>query len=62
MIDHSTEPAAIIFVNELVVDMYYYKIPTSALIELYKAFLTLNHDFLISKLKYFSVSCVDFVF
>ena len=56
---HSTELAAARFVNELVVDMDKYKIPTSVLIELSKAFDTLNHDILISKLKHCRVFGVE---
>ena len=52
---HSTELAAARFVNELVVDMDNYKIPTSVLIDLLKAFDTLNHDILIFKLKHYGV-------
>ena len=39
---HSTELAAARFVNELVVDMDNYKIPTSALIDLSTTFNTLK--------------------
>ena len=59
---HSTELAAARFVNELVVDMDNYKIPTSVLIDLSKAFDTLNHDILISKLKYYGVFGVELNF
>ena len=56
---HSTELAAARFVNELVVDMDNYKIPTSVLIDLSKAFDTLNHDILISKLKHYGAFGVE---
>ena len=59
---HSTELAAARFVNELVVDMDNYKIPTSVLIDLSKAFDTLNHDILISKLKHYGVFGVELNF
>ena len=52
---HSTELAAARFVNGLVVDMDNYKIPTSVLTDLSKAFDTINHDILISKLKHYGV-------
>ena len=56
---HSTELAAARFVNELVVDMDTYKIHTSVLLDLSKAFDTLNHDILISKLKHYGVFVVE---
>ena len=59
---HSTELAAARFVNELVVDMDNYKIPTSVLIDLSKAFDTLNHDILLSKLKHYGVFGVELNF
>ena len=59
---HSTELAAARFVNELVMDMDKYKIPTSVLIDLSKAFDTLNHDILISKLKHYGVFGVELHF
>ena len=52
---HSIELAAARFVNELVVDIDNYKIPTSVLIDLSKAFDTLNQDILISNLKHYDV-------
>ena len=59
---HSTELAAARFVNELVVDMDNYTIPTSVLIDLSKAFDTLNHEILISKLKNYGVFSVELNF
>ena len=59
---HSTELAAARFVTELVVVMDNYKIPTSVLIDLSKAFDTLNHDILISKLKHYGVFGVELYF
>ena len=44
------ELAAARFANELDVDMDNYKIPSSVLIDLSKAFDTLNHDILIFNL------------
>ena len=54
----STELAAVRFVNDLIKDMGNYKIPITVLIDLSKAFDTLNHDILLSKLKYYGVSGV----
>ena len=59
---HLTELAAVRFVNKLVVDMDNYKIPASVLIDLSKAFDTLNHDILISKLKHYGVIGVELNF
>ena len=41
---HSTELSAVRFVTDLIKDMDNYKIPTTVLIDLSKAFDTLNHD------------------
>ena len=59
---HSTELAAARFVNELVMDIHNYKIPTSVLTDLSKAFDTLNHDILISKLKHHGVYDIELNF
>ena len=58
---HSTELALARFVNELVVDMDNYKIPTSFLVDLSKVFDTLNNDILISKLKHHGVFGVELI-
>ena len=50
---HSTALAAVRFVTDLIKDMDNYKIPTAVLIDLSKAFDTLNHDILLSKLGYY---------
>ena len=52
---HSTELAAVRFGNDLIKDMANYIIPTTVLIDLSKAFDTLNHDILLFKFRYFSV-------
>ena len=52
---HSTELAAVRFVTDLIKDMDNYKIPTTVLIDLSDAFDTLNHDILLSKLRYYGV-------
>ena len=56
---HSTELAAVRFVNDLIKDMGNYKIPITVLIDLSKAFDTLNHDILLSKLRSYGVSGVE---
>ena len=56
---HSTELATVRFVTDLTKDMDNYKIPTTVLIDLSKAFDTLNHDILLSKLRYYGVSGVE---
>ena len=56
---HSTELAAVSFVTDLIKDLDNYKIPTTVLIDLSKAFDTLNHDILLSKLRYYGVFGVE---
>ena len=56
---HSTELGAVRFVTDLIRDMDNYKIPKTVLINLSKAFDTLNHDILLSKLRYYDVSGVE---
>ena len=55
----STELAAVRFVIDLIKDMDNFKFPTTVLIDLSKAFDTLNHDILLSKLRYYGVSGVE---
>ena len=56
---HSIELAAVRFVTDLIKNMDNYKIPTTVLIDLSKAFDTLNHDILLSELRYYGVSGVE---
>lgn len=56
---HSTELASVRLVNDLLQRMDNYKIPISILIDLSKAFDTLNHQILLSKLKYYGISGVE---
>ena len=59
---HSTELASSRFVNELVQNMDNFKIPTSILIDLSKAFDTLNHDITLNKLKFYGISGIALKF
>ena len=59
---HSTKLASSRFVNELVQSMDNFKIPTSILIDLSKAFNTLNHDIMINKLKFYGISGIALIF
>ena len=56
---HSTELSAVRFITDLIKNMDNYKILTTVLIDLSKAFDTLNHDILLSKLGYYGVSGVE---
>ena len=53
---HSTKLATVRFVTELIKDIDNYKITTIVLIDLSKAFDTLNHDILLSKLRYYTIT------
>ena len=53
---HSTELASLRFVDTLVSQMDNFYIPTSILIDLSKAFDTLDHNIILSKLRYYGVS------
>ena len=56
---HSTEFASLRFVNTLFKQMDNFYIPTSILIDLSKAFDTLEHDIMLSKLRYYGVSGIE---
>ena len=57
---HSTELASLRFVDTLVQQMDNFYVPTSILIDLSKAFDTLDHDIVLSKLRYYGISGVEF--
>ena len=59
---HSTELASLRFVDTLVQQMDNFHIPTSILIDLTKAFDTLDHDIMLSKLRYYGLSGVELNF
>ena len=59
---HSTELASLRFVDTLVQQMDNFYVPTSILIDLSKAFDTLDHDIVLSKLRYYGVSGVELNF
>ena len=56
---HSTECASLRFVDNLVSQMDNFYIPTSILIGLSKAFDTLDHNIMLSKLRYYGVSGIE---
>ena len=59
---HSTELASSRFVNELVQNIDNFETPTSILIDLSKAFDTLNHDIMLYKLKFYGISGIALKF
>ena len=59
---HSTELASLRFVDTLDKQMDNFYIPTSILIDLSKAFDTLDHDIMLSKLRYYGVSGIELKF
>ena len=59
---HSTELASLRFVDTLVQQLDNFHIPTSILIDLTKAFDNLDHDIMLSKLRYYGLSGVELNF
>ena len=59
---HSTELALVRFVNDFIQQMDNFKIPTSILIDLSKAFDTLDHGILFSKLQYYGITGIELKF
>ena len=56
---HSTELASVRFANDLIQQMDNHKKPTSILIDLFKAFDTLDHGTLLFKRQYFGMSGIE---
>ena len=59
---HSTKLASVRFVNDLIQQMDTLNIPISILIDLSKAFDTLDHKIMLSKLRYYGISGVELNF
>ena len=59
---HSTKLATLRFVDTLVQQMDNFYVPTCILIDLSKAFDTLEHDIVLSKLRYYGISGVELNF
>ena len=56
---YSIELASVRFVNDLIQQMDNFKIPTSILIDLSKAFDTLDHGISLSKLQYYGITGIE---
>ena len=59
---HSTELASVRFVDTLVQQMDNFNIPISILIDLSKAFDTLDHNIMLSKLRHYGVTGIELDF
>ena len=59
---HLTELVSVRFVNDLIQTMDTFNIPISILIDLSKAFDTLDHKIMLPKLRYYGISGVELNF
>ena len=59
---YSTELASVRFVDTLVQQMDNFNIPISILIDQSKAFDTLDHNIMLSKLRYYGVTSIELDF